>query len=309
MPAVVRRGKVAELCFTQAINQQTTVQATGTNQLSMKLRQSFQAASCEVALKDFSLRISWPNVSPLYNNTTFSYVWIDGTTHQVVLPSSQLNVDSINLFLQTVFVANGHYLASTTSGANLYFMSLAFDQVFLRTLLTCSLVPTSAPTGFALPAGAGWMFPVSPVVPQFVVPAIPLAFNNQPSLTSFSSLIGLVPGTYPLTVSATFQTLGTSPPALNTVQRVFVLLDKAINRFQPGAALQTAIYSFPVVQPFGELQREQPPKWSWTTLVDGPVEFLTMALVDQSGNALPLQTASELSMEIEIWREERTVVE
>ena len=67
------------------------------------------------------------NVTVKYNNNSFSYIWVDGTTWTVNIPDSFLQVADINAFLHSVMYSNKHYLVSTT-GDYIYLLEMVVNQ-------------------------------------------------------------------------------------------------------------------------------------------------------------------------------------
>lgn len=265
------------LTFDQALNQSSGI-PRGANQLTLQFPIGISVSGCHVALADLNIPVSWPNVSSsVYNNATFIYAWIDGSTNVVTLPDLQEQTPaSINLFLQEVMTTNTHYLEnSSPTGAPMYFLEISQNLSASRTELTSTPVPTSLPSGYTLPDSATWSLPGVATNPEFVIPS------------GFGQLQGFTSGSYPATnVGVLYQILGQSAPA-NPVQQVFVQLDRALNLVQPGA--NNVIYSFPMSQPYGQVQRETPPVWRWVQMMDGLFTNLTVTLVDQLNRALPVQ--------------------
>ena len=85
-----------------------------------------------VAVSSVSLYYSWYNISEALGNNRFSYNWADsGTnnyqTYNVVIPDGLYEIADINAFLQSVFIANGHYLVNATS-QNVYYAEVVVNS-------------------------------------------------------------------------------------------------------------------------------------------------------------------------------------
>ena len=71
----------------------------------------------DIALAQISLYYSWFNLNqPLYNNTSCSYIWIDGTIVNITIPNGYYTASSLNAYIESVMVNNKHYLINTVNG-------------------------------------------------------------------------------------------------------------------------------------------------------------------------------------------------
>ena len=267
--------------------------ATLPHQRTLRFFTPFDMADCEIALERLQLPISWPNVSSA--NNTFSYIWVDGQTYAVTLQPGELSQAAISAALQQTLFANGHYLVNASTGITNYYLSLQWNSNLYRTVITATPLPGTMPSGFAygtsLSGAPAWTLPSTPKSPQLVVP--PLLDNGYgalqpygqaPPTTSFSTLVGVVPGTYPAAPSSVlYATAGTLAPA-SLVSTVIVACDRVSCSHN---TLASVLYSFTPSAGFANLQDESPSTPQWMACSGGRVGSVTISLLTQ--DMLPLQ--------------------
>lgn len=182
--------------------------STAPNTLEIRFPISYNSVNDQIALQSLSMYYSWFNVSTYFNNRTFSYVWVDGSTNNVTVPEGFYTIDLLNQYLEFVFRANGHYLVNAT-GKNVYFLELVLNSVYYSTTLDCRAVPlVTLPTSWTNPASV----PLNGKVPQIV-------FDTS----EFNLLLG-----YPQSVSYP-PTLGTTEFRYNSTQTPIISPVTAIN--------------------------------------------------------------------------------
>jgi hypothetical protein len=142
-----------------------------------------------IAVQQISLYNSVFNISSNLNNNVFSYIWVDGTINQVVMPPSgiHLSLAQLNSYLQSVMVANKHYY--TKSGSFVYLLEILVNQsrysYQINAFETSATIATA--NGWVLPTGTlTWTNPNNAIMPMLVVPD-----------TDFQDLIGFSAGNYP----------------------------------------------------------------------------------------------------------------
>ena len=267
--------------------------ATLPHQRTLRFHSPLDLVDCEMALERLQLPISWPNVNSA--NGYFSYIWVDGQTYAVTLQPGELSQAAIAAALQQTLFANGHYLVNASTGVTNYYLGLQWNSNLYRTVITATPLPTSMPSGFAygtsLSGAPAWTLPSSAKSPQLVVP--PLVDNNYgalqpfgqaPPTTSFSTLVGVVPGTYPASSSSVlYATAGTLAPS-SLVSTVLVACDRVNSAFNSNTNL---LYSFTPSAGYANLCDEQPSTPQWLPCGGGKAQSLTLSLLDQNG--MPLQ--------------------
>lgn len=165
----------------------------------------------KLALASLQMFYSTFNITSLNNNNVFSYVWVDGTEHQVVIPNGYYTIATLNEFLQFTMINNTHYLIDNDTSNNVYFLTLGTNASTYKVELTtfqmnATLFPIGAGAGqYSLPAGAGWVVPTGSILPMFKIPA-----------TAFRDVIGFVnAGYYPQGSAGNYNeaTIAGVPPA------------------------------------------------------------------------------------------------
>jgi len=140
------------------------------------------------------------NYCPKYNfgtDTSFSYVWVDGSSNTVNIPAGDYDILGVNGLLQSTMSANRHYFIITNTNARVYLLNLSYDSGSSKIQIQSfvenkTIFPSSK---YSLPSGANWSsyWDLSYNNPELVIP------NNN----SIKSAFGFDAGSYP-----TFYTQG-----------------------------------------------------------------------------------------------------
>lgn len=233
----------------------------------------------QICLTTLNMYYSWFNFNnALYNNTSFTYTWVDGNTYTVSIPNSNLNIDELNAYFRSVMTSNLHYVISST-GDLVYFLELQLNASRYAVQFNAFLVPTSAQAttlGYTQPVGATWVYPVSAITAQINI----LASNN------FGSIIGFNPGTYPAAPSASnYSKLSDNAPQVSPVSSIIMTCSLINNDI---TTPETLLYSFtPSNVPFGAIIEVNPPEFCWIEAKTGYYSQFVVELLDQ--NLQPFQ--------------------
>ena len=157
-----------------------------------------------IAVQQVSLYQSVFNITVANNNNSFSYIWVDGTVNQVLIPNGYYDLVDINAFFQSVMVSNLHYMVG--DNVYVYFLELVVNQTAYAYQINCFQLSATIATANAWtqPPGATWLLPTNSITPIFTVPS-----------TSFQTLIGFTAGNYPNAVIKT-NLLNTPPNQIET---------------------------------------------------------------------------------------------
>lgn len=246
-----------------------------------------------IAIQEIAQYFSCFNITSNYNNKSFSYIWIDGTTWDVNIPDSFLQVNDINEFLQSVMITNKHYLV-TSSGQNVYLLEMVINQARYAVQLNEYLISTAIATAnsWTLPAGATWVLPTNSILPYFV-------FS---STNNFRLLIGYQAGQYPSGSIAGIPPAQTQTPAFTSAQSQLSSVAPQITPYSSFQVLcsivnnravipSQLIYTYtPTNATFGALQTYQPnAELAWNKIEDGTYTRLTIEFRDQLGFPVSFQ--------------------
>jgi hypothetical protein len=251
-----------------------------------------------IAVNSISQYFSTFNISTTYNNKSFSYIWVDGTTNVVTFPDGFYSIAQINAYLQSVMYANKHYL-NTSAGQIVYLLELVINQSRYAVSLNSYLISTAIATAntWTLPAGATWVLPTNSILPYLVVS----------SSNNFGKLIGFAGGQYPsgsISGSPPAQTqtpsyavaqsiLSTVAPQITPYTSILVFCSLVNNRSTIPSQL---LYSYtPIDATFGALQEYAPQaELGWNEVQDGTYTQFTIELRDQLGNNISFQDPNTL---------------
>jgi hypothetical protein len=246
-----------------------------------------------IAIQEIAQYFSCFNITTNYNNKSFSYIWVDGTTNVVNIPDSFLQVKDINEFLQSVMITNKHYLV-TSGGDYVYLLEMVINQsryaVQLNEYLISSAIATA--NSWTLPVGATWVLPTNSILPYFVFSTT----NN------FRNLIGYSAGQYPSGVIAGIPPAQTQTPAFTTAQSQLSSIAPQITPYSSFQVLCSIVNNRAVIPSqliftytptnatFGALQTYQPnAELAWNKIEDGTYTQLTIEFRDQLGFPVSFQ--------------------
>lgn len=132
-----------------------------------------------IALSHINLFYSWFNITSVYNNNKFQYVWWDNTGAltdivDVVIPDGYYSVNTLNEYLQSQMVKNNHYL--TNGSNNIYFIEFLTNSTYYSTEIRLSSLKTTEEFGddVVLPSNATWILPS-----EYQTPKINILSNNN----------------------------------------------------------------------------------------------------------------------------------
>lgn len=246
-----------------------------------------------IAIQEISQYFSAFNITANYANNSFSYIWVDGTTWNVVIPDSFLQVSQINEYLQSVMIDNKHYLIDAT-GDYVYLLEMVVNQSRYAVQLNEFLISTAIATAYSwtLPVGATWVLPNNDILPYFVIP----------STNNFYKLIGFTPAQYPSgsitgVPPAQVQTpaftsaqsqLSSTAPQITPYSSFLVYCSLVNNRAVIPSQL---VYTYtPTDSTFGALQVFQPnAELGWNKIEDGTYSSFVVEIRDQLGQPMTFQ--------------------
>jgi hypothetical protein len=251
-----------------------------------------------IAIQEIAMYFSAFNINTQYNNKSFSYIWVDGTTNLVNIPDSFLQVEGINAYLQSVMVANGHYLIDG-AGDYVYLLEMVVNQAQYAVQVNNYVISVALATanGWVLPPTPTWVIPTNLILPYLVVPAT----NN------FGLLIGFSAGQYPAGVIAGVPPAQTQTPAFTSAQSelsdkspqitpysTFLVFCSLVNN--RAVIPSQLVYSFtPTNATFGALQTYQPSaELGWNKVEAGQYNSFVIEFRDQLGQPIQFQDPNTL---------------
>jgi len=256
----------------------------------------FQSKDEFIAVQQISLYQSVFNITAANQNNTFSYIWVDGSTQQIVIPDGYYQLPEINAIMQSYMVANGQYL-TTSTGSYVYLLEIVINQSRYAYQINSFLVDSTiiATNGWT-PADSAWVPTTNAICPIFVVPD-----------TNFQDLIGFTAGSYPNavisgTTPATYlQTptytssqsfLSQNAPQIIPAPSYLCLCNLVNNRLSIPSQL---LYSLtPTGVSFGSLYTVQVAELVFNKIEDGQYTDLVFRFVDALGNNLSFQDPNTL---------------
>lgn len=256
------------------LNQQLN-SSSQNNTIQLTLPSPFFATDIEIALMNAYFYYSWFNVTTKFANKTFSYKWIDGITYNITLPDGFYTISDLNGYLQFVMSSNGHYLVNA-AGEKVYYIALDTNTVYYAVTLTCTVVPSSLPSGWTNPASVNLAL-YGGFCPQLIIGG-----------SNFGSLIGFASGTFPTVPAAsTYQVNSTLTPQISPVVAVNITCNMANNStFNTAAA--NVIYTMSPNVGFAEQIQLEPRQLLWFECNNGNYNVINVSFLDQNYDPLAL---------------------
>jgi hypothetical protein len=126
----------------------------------------------QVAVSSIQLYKSWFSINrALYNNASFQYVWVDGTTYTCTLDDGYYTVSDINKAVAYSMLQQKTYLLNSSTGEPTFFFE--FQPNAVKYAMQLNVYPMSAAlattNSWVLPVGATWSIPTVSTAPQVIV--------------------------------------------------------------------------------------------------------------------------------------------
>ena len=237
----------------------------------------------KVALASIQLYYSTFNITTVYNNNVFNYVWVDNTVHQVLYPDGFYDVDAINNYLHFRMLQNGHYLIDA-AGDFVWFITFSTNPSRYAIELNCFVLSAAiaAANLWTLPVGATWLIPNNNIVPMLEV--LPNNFRN---------IIGFETGFYPQSIIGGIPPAQLQVPAYLTTQ---IFLSSFIPQITPFSSFivncslvnnnyavpNSLIYSFAPQGSFGEQFTVAPNEYVFIDVLPGQYSKFRVYFTDQN---------------------------
>lgn len=230
----------------------------------------------KIAVASIALYYSWFNITSSiteskYNNNSFQYVWYSGSTSQtytITIPDGYYSASTLNAYLQSVMITNGHYLTDA-DGNYVYYLEIVENSSKYSIQLNSYALPTSLPSGYSNPASMS--FPATKKTPQFII----LSSNN------FKDIVGFSAGTYPSSVQTTdYSVTSTYTPEFSPVSSLILLLNILDNRLSNPSSV---FFTFsPAGTSYGSLIEVNSRSLLFNKIKDGTYADFTLTITDQN---------------------------
>jgi len=135
----------------------------------------------EMMIANIQIPYSFYNITLAYGNNSLIFNWPTSSTsyisYNIIIPDGFYTTTSLSNYLQQWMISNGFYLYNSTTAQNVYYLSLVYNTYQYGNQILLSPVPTSLPSGYALPSGytsstifGGFGFPTISRTPFIVLP-------------------------------------------------------------------------------------------------------------------------------------------
>jgi hypothetical protein len=246
----------------------------------------------KVALASIQMYYSTFNITASYGNNVFNYIWVDGTTHQVLFPDGFFDIIAINNYLHFIMLQNGHYLIDNDTGEFVWFITFSPNPQRYAIEVNCfTMRAADFPIGggagqYSLPSGATWVVPTNYIVPELQVLA-----------NAFRQVIGFNAGNYPNAVIAGVPPAQTQTPSYTTTQTFLSTTAPQITPFSSFlvncnlvnnnyAVPNSLIYSFSPQGLFGEQFVVAPNEYVFIDVL--PAQYNRFRIIFTDQNNLPI---------------------
>lgn len=279
---------------TIVLNQSNLLPNGDNNTFVYKFPNSVSFPNHEIAVQSINMYYAWSNINntPL-SNTTFTYTWVVGTTsttYQVIMPTGQYEISSINAYLQYKMIENGTYLINS-SGQNVYYAEMIVNSTLYSVQVNTFPVPTAS--DFASnPIYAGWTTPTGtsgggafvgfPTTTQNPVLTFPANFNQIigfPANYATSANVGA--GTIKSYTSSQFNLA----PQVQPNSSIYFSLSNIQNKYSVPSSI---IHSLSPAVAFGEQITALPPQFAWNRLLSGTYNELRLSILGLDTQPLKL---------------------
>jgi hypothetical protein len=268
------------MAFTLVLNNSNVIGSQNSQFKYNFLAGNFVAKDMEICVGALAFPYSFFNVSPFYNNQSFSLIFPTGattTTLSITLPAGFYEVSDINNYIQNQCITAGLYLINA-SNENVYYFNVTLNTTYYAVQIVCSPVPTSLPSGFTL-ASSGFYstlggLPTTGYTPQLVLP----------TSGGINTIIGFASGTFPsVQQTASFTQLSSVTPIGSTINSLVIRCSIINNNVTIPSDILDA---FPINTTFGSNITYDPSFEKWLPISDGTYSNFLISFVDQNLNTI-----------------------
>lgn len=266
------------------INSSNVISGSNNTKYVYKFDQPQVFENNSIALSSLQIYYSWFNInSQLYNNNVFQYKWFNSSgvlssTFTVTIPDGFYSITSINLYLQDIMLANGHYLYDTTTKKNIFFIEFVENSTYYGFQLNMAPMYALGAVPSNITKKGTWQYPPTQRTAQLIINST----NNFGTLTGFDS------GTYPSgTVSTLFQQLSQNVPIISPVSSVIMRCNLVRNDL---ANPNDVLHSFTTnLASFGDVLNIEPFSLVWSPIQKGTYGQITISFFDQNYNPMVIK--------------------
>ena len=247
---------------------------------------AFHAKNCVLAVGSLTIPYSWFNITHAYNNQTFTIAFPYGAglsySMAITLPPGFYLISDINNYVQLQCYNLGLYLLN--AGTPTYYFYIAPNATYYSVEIVLSLIPTTLPVGYTLPASGYWSGTGLPTATK--TPTFTLASSG-----SISPLIGFAAGSYGPSTSTSLSFNSTFIPIGSTVNGLVMRCSLVNNNI---ATPSDIIDGVPINSTFGSNITYDPSFEKFVKIRDGIYSSMVITFTDQNLNTLYAQDPNML---------------
>jgi len=228
----------------------------------------------EIAVQSVSMYYAWANISSALGNNTFIYNMNTPSSTPVVItiPDGLYEIATINEYLQSIFIAKGHYLFNGTN--NVYYAQMVVNPTLYAVQVNTFPIPQTLPAGWTAPVG--WVFATNA--------------TTQPTLTfpaQFSSIVGFAPNfaTAGNGTGSNYSVVSTTAPQVQPNPNVYLAISNIAN---PYAVPSSILYAIAPNVNFGSQIVEVPPQFAFNSLLPGTYAEIRLTILGSNLQPLPI---------------------
>lgn len=236
----------------------------------------------KIAINQIIIPYSFYNITPNFNNQTFSIILPDGSstvTLNLTIPTGFYTLQQINSYIQSILIANGYYLINSAN-QNVYYIELVGNTNLDYVQLNCYQVPTTLPSGWSYGTGLS----------KWGSTSLPTNVNQVPQLVTNTSNFGLIIGfanstTFPATATQTqtYSITSTFTPQISPISSILFSCDLCSNLLSNPTNLMTTI---PITTTYASQIIFQPRYPLYLKCLDGSRNSFKCSFLDQNMNPL-----------------------
>jgi len=272
--------------FVIVLNSNNIVPDGQNNKLVYKFPNSVLLKDKYVAVSNISMYYSWFNITSAFQNNSFTYTWVSGTTtntYTVNIPDGAYNITTLNNLFQFNCIQNQTYWINSATGAYVYPAEFILDSSRYAVQINTYLIPTSTPSGYATPASWTLSWPSTTQNTVITIPAnlniiigYSVGFATSGNVGNPSGNIPTTPTQSKNQTTGTISYLSTVAPQVQPNNNVLFSLSGINNPYTQPSSI---IYSLNPNVGFGEQISVSPPNFMWNKFIDGTYNELRLTLL------------------------------
>ena len=242
----------------------------------------------EMMVTNIQIPYSFYNISQAYGNNSITLNFPNNsagyTAYNWTIPDGFYTVSSLNFWLQQQMIANNLYLVNTSTGQNVYFISIVVNTFQYGNQVLAYTVPLSLYAGYSIPTNGSFTFPTGVArTPYLTIPKL-LSTPTIGTLLGFGSTSATT--NIPAANSTTNTSSNSTMTPMGSIINSLILRCSLVNNKVTSPFDILDSFSIPNGTTFGQNINYTPQVSKWVKISNGTFNSFIITFTDQNLNVI-----------------------